>query len=116
MNKFLIIAIGAAVVATPALADHHGKKGDYAAKKQAKLEAHFGKVDADGSGNISRAEFLAYRAAKAEKEWDSQTDEYLGDDGELSIEEAKAYHEAKRAAKKEKYKAKKKKSGGADGS
>ena len=112
MKKMLpILLLGASAFATAAYANHHGDKdGNHAerqAKKEAKAAEHFAEVDTDGSGNISRAEFIAYKTAKAENEWDSNT-EFAGDDGELSLEEMKAFHKAKRQERRKKYKGHKK--------
>lgn len=117
MKKSMIatLMIGAgALAASASLAKHHeGKEGehaDYKAKMEAKLAESFAATDTDGSGTISRAEYLAAKMAAAEKEWDSHT-EFLGDDGEASLDEVKAYHAAKNEKKKAARKAKKEKKG-----
>ncbi len=72
MNKYLIGASVAALLAVPALAfqhgDHDGPKGPTTrAEVQAKVQEHFAKVDANKDGAITQAEFDAHRAAmKAE--------------------------------------------------
>ncbi len=106
MNKMIFVAVAGVglFAAGAALAEHHGhgkgasEKGGY--DWEAKMEAHFAEVDANGDGNISSEEYLAYKRAKAEKAWAKHD---LGDDGMLSLEEAKAHHEAKRAEMKERH-------------
>jgi Ca2+-binding EF-hand superfamily protein len=75
MNKLMIGAGVAALLAVPALAlhgggDHHGAKGPTTrAELLAKVQERFVKVDADKDGAITRAEFDAHRATmKAEHE------------------------------------------------
>lgn len=96
------IAGASVLIAATALAEHHGQKKE-GHDWEAKMAAKFAEVDADGSGAISRDEFLAHKAAAAEKEWDEHA-EVAGDDGEVSLDEAKAYHKAKYEAKKAKMK------------
>lgn len=85
--------------------DKAKKHAEYKAKKEEKLKARFAAADTDENGSISREEFLAQKAAEAEKSWAKHA-EYLGDDGELSMDEAKAMMKAKWAERKGKGKAK----------
>ncbi len=107
---FTLTAGAVALAAGAAMAGHHGDKKmsaeEHQAKMDAKLEEGFAAMDTDGSGTVSKAEFMASRMAKAEEEWADGAD-YLGDDGEASLEEVKAYRAAKKAEKKAKYEAKK---------
>ena len=96
-TAFVLIAGATAFAAASAFAGHHeGKKEDHMEKMTAKLEAKFAKVDADGNGQITRDEFMAYKMAEAEEAWNAHG-EYIGDDEQVSLEEAKAYHMAKMA-------------------
>ncbi len=105
MKKTLLsVLAGAGALATAsAFAEHHEKKDKV--DWDAKLEAHFAEVDANGDGNISSEEFLAYKAGKAEKHWEKMA-EGAGDDGMVSLEEMKAMHKAKMEKKKKKKKEK----------
>lgn len=98
MKKTTIALItgASALAAVSAFAEHHEKSGDM--DWEAKLEAKFAEVDANGDGNVSGEEFLAYKRAQAEKEW-AKWAEAAGEDGMVSLEEAKAHHEAKMAEK-----------------
>jgi hypothetical protein len=62
------------------------------------VESHFAEVDADSDGSVTEAEYLDYKMAKAKEKFAKMA----GDDGALSLEEAKAAH----AAKMEEHKAK----------
>lgn len=94
-----LIAGAGALAAASALAEHHEKKeGDH--DWEAKVEEKFSAVDANGDGNVSGEEFLAYKQAKAEEEW-AMWAEAAGDDGQVSLEEAKAHHKAMKEEKKE---------------
>ena len=96
MKKILFAAVaGAGLVAAGAAI-----AGD---DWEAKFAAHFAEVDTSGDGNISNEEYLAYKAAKAEKSWAKHD---LGDDGMLSLEEAKAYHKAMKKKKHAEHKEK----------
>ncbi len=91
-----LIAGAGALAAASAFAEHHEKKEGY--DWEAKLEAKHAEVDANGDGNVSGEEFLAYKKAEAEKEW-AKWAEVAGDDGVVSLDEAKAHHAAKMAEK-----------------
>ncbi|WDI32016.1 hypothetical protein PUV54_02280 [Hyphococcus flavus] len=95
-TTFALIAGASALAAASAFAEHHEKKGEM--DWEAKLEAKFAEVDANGDGNVSGEEYLAYKRAEAEKEW-TKWAEAAGDDGMVSLDEAKAHHEAKMAEK-----------------
>lgn len=92
MNKTtisILVAAGALAAASAFAGDKKdGKDWD------AKMDAHFAEIDANGDGNISQEEFLAYKAAEAQKHW-AKMAEGAGDDGMLSREEMKAMHKAK---------------------
>ena len=94
MRKLLVAAIvgAGAFAASSAMA---GDKKDW----EAKVEESFAAMDTDNSGTVSRDEYLAHKAAKAGKHWDKHE---LGDDGELSLEEAKAHYKAMKEKKKKK--------------
>ena len=105
MNKttLSLFAGFAALAAASAFANHHEKKSD--GDWDDKIAAHFAEIDANGDGNISSEEFLAYKAAQAEKHW-AKMAEGAGDDGMISLDEMKAMHKAKmdaKAAKKEEH-------------
>lgn len=97
MNKKalpILVGVGAFAAATALAGDKKdGKDWD------AKIDAHFAEVDANGDGNISSDEFLAYKSAKAEEHW-AKMAEGAGDDGMVSLEEMKAMHKAKKEKKK----------------
>jgi hypothetical protein len=99
-TTFALIAGASALAAASAFAEHHEKKEGM--DWEAKLEAKFAEVDANGDGSVTADEFRTYKLEQAEKEWAAWTE---GDaDGMVSLEEAKAHHKAKmaeKAAKKE---------------
>ena len=70
------------------------KKGD--GEWEAKLEAKFAEIDADADGSVSEAEYLAYKAEEAKKSFA----EMGGDDGVVTLDEAKQAYAAKMAEKK----------------
>lgn len=82
MKKAVLMAALAAFVATPALANDP-------AKMDAKIDEKFSKMDTDGNGSISEAEFTS---AKAEKFSEADTN----GDGMISKEELKAAWEHKK--------------------
>lgn len=98
-----LLAGAGALAAVSALANHHEgdkkKDGDY--DREAKFEEKFNKVDANGDGTVTGEEFLAYKQAEAEEEW-AKWAEAAGDDGAVSLEEAKAHHKAMKEKKKDK--------------
>lgn len=98
-----LIAGAGMFAAASALANHHEGKKDGDHDWEAKFEEKFNKVDANGDGNVTGEEFLAYKQAKAEEEW-AEMAEAAGDDGAFSLEEAKAHHKAMKEKKKEKMK------------
>lgn len=100
-TAFALFAGAAALAGASALANHHGDKG--AKDWEAKLETKFAAVDANGDGNVSGEEFLAHKRAEAEAEWEKWA-EAAGDDGVVSLDEAKAHYEAKMAEKKDEMK------------
>ena len=73
---------------------------------ESKLEEKFRKIDTNGDGEITEAEYLAYKAESARKDFA----EMSGGDDRLTLAEAKDAHKANYAEKKEK-KAKKKRDG-----
>lgn len=92
-TRTLILIAGASALAV-AGAVAGEKKGD--ADWKAELETKFTEIDANSDGNMSGEEFLAYKQAQAEKEW-TKWAEVAGDDGLVSLEEAMAHYEAKKA-------------------
>lgn len=64
------------------------------------VESHFAEVDANGDGSVTEAEYLDYKMAKAKEKFAKMA----GDDGALSLEEAKAAHAAKMEKRKAKMK------------
>ena len=92
MNKLKLTAaiLGVATLtATGALA------GD---KWEAKMEAKFSAIDANGDGGVTEAEYLAYKTEKARAAFS----EMSGDDGVLTLAEAKAAQKAEYSKKKDK--------------
>lgn len=88
MKKILMITTALIVFGvTPAFADNHSDGGG---KKGGMLQ----KLDTDGNGEISKAEFLTGQEAKF-KEMDSNGD------GSVSKEEAKAHKDARKEKRKE---------------
>jgi hypothetical protein len=71
------------------------------------VESHFAEVDANGDGSVTEAEFLDFKMAKAKEKFAKMA----GDDGVVTLEEAKAAHAAKMAAHKDKMKEHKAKMG-----
>ena len=63
-------------------------KGDPAAM----MEAHFAQMDANSDGLITHDEFIAYQMQRAEQRW-ARFSSHAGDDGAVSLEEAKAHHD-----------------------
>ena len=100
MRKVAITALTTAFVlaSTSAFANHHEER-------EAKFAEHFAAMDTDGNGTVSEEEYVAAAAAKASKKFAK----IAGDDGELTLDEAKA-------AKKKKHKKKKAKREGGNGS
>ncbi len=112
---FTLTAGAVALAASAAMAGHHGDKKkmsaeEYAAKKEAKLEEKFAKMDANSDGSVSADEYMAYKTAQAEKDWAKWIE---GDnDGAMTLDEAKAKQAAYMAEKKAKMKEKKEKKDG----
>ncbi len=107
---FTLTAGAVALAAGAAMAGHHGDKKkmsaeEYKAKMEAKLEEKFAKIDANGDGSVTSAEYMAYKTAAAEKDWAEWTEG--DDDGAITLEEAKAKQAAHMAEKKAKMKEKK---------
>ncbi|MEX1249873.1 MAG: hypothetical protein WEA77_01575 [Hyphomonas sp.] len=92
MNKFsAIAALAAAFAAPPALADHHGARKTFtdldadagAGVTLAEIQAvkpemtaeKFAKYDTDASGDIRAAEYVAWKAAKADKKDETKADD-----------------------------------------
>lgn len=99
MKALIAFFVGACVfaAAATAVANHRDATDDY--DWQARLEQRFTKIDANKDGKISKEEFLAYEKTAAEKAWESYA-AAAGDDGVLSLEEAKAFHAAKMEKRK----------------
>ncbi|MEL7485683.1 MAG: hypothetical protein AAGJ87_00550 [Pseudomonadota bacterium] len=97
MKKLAIAASAAGLFAFSAGAALAGDKN-----WEAKLEEKFSAMDADGSGGVSEAEYLAAKSEKARANFAKMA----GDDGELTLAEVvaaeKAYREKKAKKKKEK--------------
>jgi Ca2+-binding EF-hand superfamily protein len=91
----------AALGVTAAFAGHHEKKDGM--DHDAKLKAHFEEVDANGDGQVTEEEMIAYHTAKAREMFA----EIAGDDGVATFDELKAHkaakHEEKKAMMKEKH-------------
>ena len=102
---FTLTAATVALAAGAAMAGDHGDKKkmsaeEYKAKMEAKLEEKFAKIDTNGDGSVTSAEYMAYKTAAAEKDWAKWVD---GDaDGAITLEEAKAKQAAHMAEKKKK--------------
>ena len=92
MNTKLIsaAAIVAAFGAATAFAgeDKVAAEGDW----QTKLEAKFAKIDVDANGAVSEAEYLEYKMAEAKAAFLAMA----GDDGSVTLEEAKAAYLAEK--------------------
>lgn len=96
MKTKLLALTGVALMlsAAPALAGHHeGKDGG----KQCPKHKMFDKMDADGNGSVSKAEFTAFHAKKFDKM-------DVDGDGVLTKEEKKAAWKEKREHMKDKRK------------
>ncbi len=110
---FTLTAAAVALAAGAAFAGD-GKKEmtaeEHKAKMEAKLAEKFAKIDANGDGSVSSAEYMAYKNAEAEKDWAKWTEG--DDDGAVTLEEATAKMHAHMAEKKAKYKEKKKEKSG----
>lgn len=65
---------------------------------EAKLEAKFAKIDTDADGSVTEAEYIEYKTAEARASFA----EMGGDDGVVTLDEAKAAYAAQEAAKAEK--------------
>lgn len=107
---FTLTAVAVALAAGAAMAgpEHkdHMSDAEHKAKMEAKLAEKFAKIDANGDGSVSSAEYMAHKTAEAEKDWAKWTE---GDaDGAVTLEEATAKMHAHMAEKKAKYEAKKK--------
>lgn len=100
MNKTLFSALAVALlVASPALAQEGGKKFD-PAKAEAKHAERFAKTDTNNDGVISRDEFLASHAKRAEEMF---TKIDADNDGKVTKDEMKAGHEKMRADMKKRW-------------
>ncbi len=96
MKKFAIaLTVGAGVLtAAAAFANHHeGAAEEAAANVEPTFEDTFAGIDTSGDGNVNSEEFMAYKIAAAEKEW-AELATVAGEDGLLSLAEAKAHYEA----------------------
>lgn len=98
ISTIALIAGASLFAAASAFAGHHEGKENMG--MDAKIEAHFAEVDADGDGSVTEAEYLDYKMAKAKEKFAK----VAGDDGVISLEEAKAAHTAKMEAHKAKMK------------
>ena len=81
----------AAFGAVAAIAGQHEGEGDW----EAKLEAKFVTIDTDADGSVTEAEYLDYKMAEAKKTFA----EMGGDDGAVTLDEAKAAYAAQMAEK-----------------
>lgn len=94
MNKpIMIMLAGASVfaVAASAYANHRDMKdGD---NWEAMMASHFAEMDANKDGNVDHDEFIAFQTKMIEQHWEKFSSE-AGDDGVVSLEEAKAHHAA----------------------
>lgn len=95
MKTWLFGAAIAALMVSPALADHHEKGKRFAGKMHDKMME---KVDADGDGKVSKEEFIDAHTAKFEK-MDADGDGFLTDEEMKAAWQAK--HEKMRARKQE---------------
>ena len=92
MNK-VILTLGAAALAFTSAAA-------FAGEKKMSIEDKFNKVDTNSDGVITEAEFTAQgERATAEK-----FAKMAGDDGELTMDELKAYYKKKHKEHDKKYK------------
>lgn len=99
MKKLLILSAAfLAFGAAPVLADNHGEGDHKGGHKGGKFQKH----DTNGDGTVSRGEFLSH----AEERFSNVDTDGSGD---ISEEEAKAAHEAKRENMKERVKERKEK-------
>lgn len=93
MNKTMLMLIAGAsalAVAASAYANYRDMKdGDW----ENRMTAHFEQMDANGDGNVDHDEFIAFQAKMNEQRWQWFSSE-AGDDGVVSLEEAKAHHDA----------------------
>ena len=103
ISTIALISGASIFAAASAIAGPDKDKGHMDMDKDKMVESHFADVDADGDGSVTEAEFLDYQMAKAKAKFAK----IAGDDGVISIDEAKAHH----AAKMEKHKAMKEEHG-----
>ena len=95
MKHFFSFALAAGLAASAAFAgEKGGESGDMMMKMDARIESHFGEVDANADGKVTEKELVRYVTAKAKKEFA----EMSGGDGATTLEEAKAFHKAKHEA------------------
>jgi hypothetical protein len=87
------LAVTAAFAGDPGGSSEGGMSGCMM-KMDAKVEAHFKEVDANADGKVTEKELVKYMTAKAKKEFA----EMSGGDGEATLDEANAYHQAKHEA------------------
>jgi len=103
MKYAIALTAAAAFAATAALAGE--KRGDdkgmgmSAEAMDAKVEAHFKEVDANADGQITEQEMVDFVTAKAKAEFASAA----GADGVITLDEAKAHHNAKHEAMMKKH-------------
>lgn len=109
MRKIIVVLLAGVVSITAANA---GEEKSDAAAIDAKIEASFAAADLDKNGSVTREEFDANYAAKAQEAaangeiWDDAHKEkalvdfttMAGEDGSVTLEEAKAFVVAKQEA------------------
>ncbi len=90
-STIALIAGVSIFAAASAFASSDKGKGHMDMDMDKMVESHFAEVDADGDGSVTEAEYLDYKMAKAKEKFAK----LAGDDGVLTLEEAKAAHAAK---------------------
>lgn len=95
MNKMTLAFLAGAsalAVAATAYANYRDTKGaKEGAGWETMMESHFTEMDANKDGNVSHDEFIAFQAKQNEQRWAKFSAE-AGDDGVVSLEEAKLHH------------------------
>jgi len=91
MQKTNIILVASAAALAAGIAYAQPGKGPMKGQGGAMVGAHFAQMDANNDGNVDHDEFIAFQTMKNEQRW-AMFSAHAGDDGVVSLEEAKAHH------------------------